>query len=182
VAKFCRQSRVTHPAALVLDTMIERMEDIVPFLPSVDAIDLKSREDQPDERIHIVRRWQGSIEQAPRAVRPFLKRETLAWIDDAFWRPADFAVDWTLLTSQAGLYECSGTNRMEPDPREPETTTLMTIEGELRVYPERLPGVPRLIARRLAPTVEAFVIKLIAPNLTEVAKGLQGYLDARSGR
>ena len=54
----------------------------------------------------------------------------------------------------------------------------MRVTGTLQVYPERLPGIPKFLGKRLAPQVEKFVVGLITPNLTDVAVGLQGYLDA----
>lgn len=176
---FEKESRVSHPAALVLETMIERMEDIVPFLATVEAIDTKSREDLEDGRIKIVRRWQGTEAGAPAAIRPFLSREALAWTDTALWDPEAHEVHWVLSTSMSRLYECSGVNSFGPDPASPETSTLMRVTGDLTVHPNRLPGVPGFLGKRLAPQIEKFVVNLITPNLTDVAVGLQGYLDAR---
>lgn len=183
--QFAKESRVSHPARLVVETMVERMEAIVPFLPSIEAIETLEREPLDpgpggEERLRILRRWQGSLEGAPRAARPFLTREAVQWLDHAVWTPSAHKVDWRLETKLSGLYVCSGTNYFEPHPEASETETRIRITGTLTVHPERLP-VPGFMARRLAPQVERFVIGLIAPNLTDVAKGLQGYLDAQAG-
>lgn len=175
---FEKTNVVSHPAALVLETMIERMHKIVPFLPSVSGIDLISREDLSDDQIRIVRKWQGTTDSAPNALRPFLTDELMAWTDTALWTPSEFKVDWTLSTSMSGLYDCSGTNYFGPDPNDAENATQIRVTGDLQVYPDRLPGVPRFLGKRLAPQVEKFVVGLITPNLTDVAIGLQGYLDA----
>jgi len=175
---FEKASIVSHPAALVLETMIERMHEIVPFLPSVTGIELVSREDVGSDQIRIVRRWQGTTDSAPGALRPFLTDEAMGWTDTALWTPSEYRVDWTLSTSLGKLYDCSGTNYFEPDPDALETSTRMRVTGVLQVYPERLPGIPRFLGKKLAPQVEKFVVGLITPNLTDVADGLQGYLDA----
>jgi len=176
--QFEKTSVVSHPADLVLETMIERMHKIVPFLPSVSAIDLISRDDLGDDEIRIVRKWQGTTDSAPSALRPFLTDEAMAWTDTALWTPSEHKVDWTLATSMGRLYDCSGTNYFGPDPDDPEGSTRMRVTGTLQIYPDRLPGVPRFLGKRLAPQVEKFVVNLITPNLTDVAIGLQGYLDA----
>jgi hypothetical protein len=176
---FDNETRVSHPASDVLETMVERMEDIVPFLETVDAIETLEREELPDGRIKIVRKWQGSESSAPPALAAFVTPEMLAWIDTAIWTPSEFLVDWTIATSMSKLYECGGRNRFGPDPDDPEGATLMRISGELTVYPDKLPGVPGFLARRLAPQIEKFVVNLLKPNLMDVAKGLQGYLDDR---
>jgi hypothetical protein len=175
---FEKASVVSHPASVVLETMIERMHEIVPFLPSVNGIELISREEIPDGKLRIVRRWHGSMDNAPGALKPFLNEEIMAWTDTAVWTPADYRVDWTLSTSMGGLYDCSGTNFFEPDPQAPEGSTRMRVTGTLQVYPERLPGLPKFLGKRLAPQVEKFIVGLITPNLMDVAVGLQGYLDA----
>lgn len=175
--EFEKHSKVSHPASLVLDTMIEHMENIVPFLPSVEGIETLSREELSDAQLKIVRRWSGSADKAPSAIRPFLSPEVMSWTDTAVWTPAEYKVDWTLTTSMGELYKCSGSNYFEPHPDDPEKATRMRVTGSLQVFPERLPGVPRFLGKRLAPQVEKFVVNLITPNLTDVAIGLQGYLD-----
>ena len=176
---FEEEKKVSHSADLVLETMIERMADIVPFLETVESIETLSREDLPDGRIKIVRKWQGTDAGAPEAIRAFLTPESLAWIDTAEWDPATYSVSWKLTTRAGNLYECSGRNTFGPHPEDPEGSALICISGDLAVYPDRLPGVPGFLGRRLAPTVEKFVVNLITPNLTELAVGLQGYLDDR---
>jgi hypothetical protein len=42
--------------------------------------------------------------------------------------------------------------------------------------------VPRFLGSTLAPQIERFVVNLITPNLTEVADGLQRYLDQQPKR
>jgi hypothetical protein len=176
---FDNESRVSHPASSILETMVDRMEDIVPFLETVDAIETLEREELDDGRIRIVRRWQGSESSAPPALAAFVTPEMLAWIDTAIWTPSDFCVDWTIATSMSKLYECGGRNSFGPAPDDPEGATVMRIAGELTVYPDKVPGVPGFLARRLAPQIEKFVVNLLKPNLMDVATGLQGYLDDR---
>jgi hypothetical protein len=181
---FEKTSKISHPASAVLDTMIERMEAIVPFLPNIESIETQKKQKLRDGRVRIERRWQGTSDSAPAAVRPFLSRDLMAWIDRALWTPADYKVEWAHSTCSSGvarLYGCSGVNFFGPDPDDPENATRIRITGDLTVYPDQLPGVPGFIASRLAPQVEKFIIELIAPNLTDVASGLQRYLDREGG-
>jgi len=180
--QFSSTAIVSHPPTIVLDTMIERMEAIVPFLPNIDSITTSSKTRLPDGRLRIVRRWQGSLNQVPLLLRPFASPEWLAWIDTALWTPAQYKVDWThspALESLEAFYDCSGTNFFEPHPDEPDKMTRMRITGALEVYPQRLPGVPQLLGQRLAPQIESFLIGLVTPNLTALAHGLQRYLDTQ---
>jgi len=177
--RFEKESKVTAPATKVLEVMIERMEDIVPFLPSVSSIETKSIDRLPDGKVKILRRWQGTADSAPAPVRPFLSKEALAWMDDALWYPTAWKVEWKLSTSLSKFYSCGGTNSFEPHPDDKENATRIRITGDLQVYPDKLPGIPSFLGRKFAPMVEEFVVKLVTPNLTDLAKGLQGYFDSK---
>lgn len=176
---FRKSSRVACPADVVLDIMMNRLHEVVPFMPNVDRIDLLERQDLPDGRVRIIRRWQGSVDILPAALRPFIPTEALSWVDSALWAPAEHKVDWTFTAGFSRLYQCSGTNYFEPDPRDPRGSTCIRLTGSLEIYPERLPGVPKLLAASLKPRVERFVVGLLTPSLTETAAGLQKYLEAR---
>lgn len=178
---FSKTSRVSHPADAVLDLMIHRMHEIVPFLPNVESIELREKEELADGTLRIIRYWQGTADTLPSALRPFISKETLGWTDTAHWFPAEYKVDWVLSTNvAAGLYDCSGTNWFEPDPKNPDKTTRIRVTGDLHVHPDQLPGVPRFLGSRLAPQIEKFVVDLLTPNMTDVATGLQSYFDARA--
>lgn len=183
--KFEETSRVSHPAPLILETVMERMEEIVPFLDNVESIETQSREVLADGRVKIVRRWQGKADSVPSALRPFISRDLMGWIDTAMWTPAEYKVEWAqsmCSDTVANLYECSGINYFEPDPKKPDATTRIRISGDLAVFADRLPGVPGFLGRRLTPQVEGFIVGLLTPNLTGLAKGLQGYFDKKLGK
>jgi len=180
--KFQKEDSIAHPANQVLDVMIQRIEAIVPFLPQVERIDTLESTPTRDGRRHIIRRWQGSGDQLPKTLRPFISNEWLAWTDDALWIPAEYKVDWSLSTKLGRLYDCSGTNYIEPDPQATDRRTRIRITGNLTVYTERVPGIPALLRQRLAPIIERFIVDLITPNLTSVAKGLDRYLKHEGRR
>jgi hypothetical protein len=173
---FQKEETIGHPADLVLEIMIQRMEAIVPYLPNIERIDTLETKPLRDGRHRIIRRWQARKDTLSATLRPFIAAEWLAWIDDALWTPAEHKVDWSLSTKLGHLYDCSGTNYVAPDPKAPQQRTRIRIAGNLTVYPDRVPGIPALLSKRLAPTVERFIIDLITPNLTSVAKGLDRYL------
>jgi hypothetical protein len=179
---FQQEDSIAHPADVVLDIMIQRMEAIVPFLPNVERIDTLERKRLRDGSHRVVRRWQAGSDNLPAALRTFVSPEWLMWIDTALWIPAEHKVDWTLSTKLGHRYDCSGTNYVEPDPQAPEKRTRIRIAGRLDIYADRVPGIPRLLSKHLAPVVERFIIDLITPNLTSVAKGLDRYLAQDSRR
>ena len=180
--RFNVTAAVSHPPEVVLETMIERMEEIVPFLPNVARITTLSSARRRGGSIAIERRWEGSLDGIPAALRRFVSLQWAAWIDSALWTPAQYKVEWRQTAAVqriADLYACAGTNYFEPDSRDPARVTRVRVTGELTVYPDAFPGVPGLFGRRLAPQLEAFVVRLLTPNLTDLASGLQRYLDER---
>jgi len=177
---FHKEDTIAHPAEVVLDIMIEHLEAIVPYLPNIERIETLEKKASRHGRQHIIRRWEASADRLPNALRPFISTEWLAWIDDALWTPAAYKVDWSISTKLGRLYDCSGTNYIEPDPKAPDKRTRIRITGNLTVYPDRVPGIPALLSKRLAPIVERFVVGLITPNLTSVAQGLDRYLRGES--
>lgn len=179
--EFDREVVVSHPAALVLRTVMDRVEEIVPFMPSVAAIETVSRRRLAGGKVRIVRHWQGAASSLPAPLRPFLSEELLGWTDTAIWDPSRYRADWELSTTLSKFFDCTGVSLFEPHPRRKKTATVVRIMGRLEIFPERVPGIPRILGRRLAPQIESFVVGLLTPNLTELASGLQVYLD-RAGR
>jgi hypothetical protein len=177
--RFQHTAKVSHPPSAILEIMIQRMPEIVPFLLNVEGIDIKERQDLPEGRIRVVSEWHATAESIPKPIRPFLSLDLIQWIDDALWTPAEHRVDWTMMTNFSKFFDASGTNYYEP--ADGGKATDIAITGNLTVYPERLPGMPAFLAERLKPQVERFVVELIAPNLTDVAMGLQEYLDKKAG-
>lgn len=179
---FQTEDTIAHPAERVLDIMIQRIEAIVPYLPNIERIDTLETKQLRDGRQRIIRRWEAKKDQLPATLRPFISSEWLAWTDDALWTPTEYKVDWSLSTKLGHLYDCAGTNYLAPDAAAPQKRTRIRITGNLTVYPDRLPGIPALLTRRLAPVAERFIIDLITPNLTSVAKGLDRYLKQERRR
>ena len=178
--RFDLDDRITHPATLVLETMIERMERIVPFLANVESIDTQEHIELPHGTIRIVRRWPGAASAVPAPLSPFLSRDLFAWIDTAIWTPAQYKVDWkhtAALPQVAKLYDCTGENFFEPDPTAPDAATRMRLTGNLSIHADAIPGVPAFLGRRLAPQIERFIVGMIEPNLANLATGLQRYFD-----
>lgn len=173
--RFQHTATISHPPAHIIALMIERMEEIVPFLLNVETIELLEREELPGGRIRIARYWQATEESIPTTLRRFLSKELIGWIDNALWTPAECKVEWNMTTKFSKFFDASGTNYYEPG--DDGHSTNISITGNMTVYPERLPGMPEFLASRLKPQVERFVIEMIAPNLTDVAMGLQEYLD-----
>lgn len=178
---FTASTRIEHNADDIIALMMDRMEEIVPFLPSVDAIETLERETLPDGRVRIVRKWDGNSKGAPKVVRPFASKEVTSWHDIAVWTPSEYKIEWEFSNKYSRFYECSGLTWYRPHPEAPETATELLIEGKLTIEPTKLPGIPTFLGKRLAPQIEKFVVRMVKPNITNVADGLAGYFGQWAG-
>ena len=166
------------PADEVFHLLRDDMPALVPFLHDVDRIEVLERRDEPGT-VHIVNLWQGSTARIPGPARPFLNAELLSWKDHATWTTDNRQARWRLEPRLGGGYfSCTG------------TTTVMVagelarlqLEVDLDVYPERVPGVPRLLAGRMRGMVEDTIAGQIRPNLENLAGSIRAWAQARPRR
>lgn len=173
--KLYTQSVVTHPIDKVWETMRDRLPELTPFLSGADSIEVAEREELGPGRVRMLNHWQGNKNVAPKAVRPFLTKGLLRWKDHAEWDDASRTVKWRFETFHFDkLFDCQGENLFETTA---EGHTRITIAGNLDIYPERMPGVPKFLARKLKPKIESFISNLVGSNLADLANGLQKFLD-----
>lgn len=173
--EFSFAEALTHSARDVYLIMRDRMTEVVPLVPNVESIEVLEREERPDGRLHVLNRWQGSPSATPRAIRPFVKPEYTAWLDDALWDDKRSLVEWKFLTEHlGGLYRCEGINYFEDNGKGGCTVRLT---GTFELYPEKVAGMPKMLARKIAPVFEKWLLGLVAPNLSEAPRSVQAFLD-----
>ena len=122
----------------------------------------------------IVNIWKAEDDDIPALATKFIKPEMLQWTDRATWSDDRFLCEWDMevgFLSEA--IKCSGrTEYIEKD-----GGTEVYISGDLAVDASKIPGVPRLVAGKVSGVVEKFVVKMITPNMKEVNRGLEKYLE-----
>lgn len=179
--KFLVEITLKQPAQHIVRVMMDELDHVTPYMDSVDAVSTLERSDLPDGSTRILRKWQGSTSTSPAVIRPFLTQETLCWLDDARWFPEEYRVEWNVSSNMSKLYACGGINYFEPHPDNKEEWTRARLTGEISVRGDALPGVPTFIGRKVAPTVERFIIRRFEPNFRDLAAGLQRYFNAKTG-
>jgi len=169
---------VGYPLDDVYRLIRDDMTAIVPYLSDVEEIKVLERKEEPNG-LRLTNLWRGSVSAAPRVVQSFITQDLVTWNDHAFWPNDRKVAEWRLEPRVGGkLFDCSGTTAVIPGLR--EGTCKLQIRGRLNVYPERLPGVPRLLAGTLRGKIEGFVVGMIVPNLQTLARGVQGYFDDKA--
>jgi hypothetical protein len=162
------------PRSLVYMTYRDKLTDLVPFLPNVREIEIKSR-DEAIGRVQLVNIWHGGGE-IPALARAVLTEAMLSWTDYATWNDAAFTADWRIEPHAftEAVY-CAGKNSF----LEEGEGTRIDCQGELRIDPNKT-GVPFFLAGTVAHTVEEFLGHRVEPNLVQISEGVRHYLEQRS--
>lgn len=170
--RFEAEGRV--PGASVEDVYViirDRLVDLVPYLDNVASIAEIERKPQGGGQ-HVLNRWRADPGQVPSLVRGFLKPEMLEWLDHADWNDAEHHVDWRIESAVfAGLYTCKGRNRVVAA----GSDVRIIISGELVVDAGRIPGLPRLLAGKVVPTLESYLVDRMKPNMASLGTGVSRY-------
>jgi hypothetical protein len=168
-------ARIPFPRDIVFATYRDEITDLLPYLPNVRSIEIKSRK-QDGNVVEFVNEWRGGGD-IPAAVRAVLSESVLAWTDYATWREDAMCCDWRTETHAfTDAVTCKGSNRFVA---EGEGQTLLEIRGSLEIDAKKIRGVPSFLAGKIGRTVEEFLVAKIQSNLVETAKGLVKYLEER---
>lgn len=166
---------VEKPRKDVFEAYRDHLVELVPELPSVRAIEMKSREEK-GEALEVVSVWHGGAD-IPSAVRAFLSESMLSWTDHAVWDARDFTCAWRSDShSFKEAVDSRGKNEfVELGP----SRTAIRIVGEIRVDASKIAKVPRLLSGTAGGLVERFLVKQVQDNMKEVAAAVERFLDRR---
>jgi hypothetical protein len=168
-------ARIPFPREIVFAAYRDEMTDLLPYLPNVRSIEIKSRKDEGPVSA-FVNEWRGGGD-VPAAIRAVLSESVLAWTDYATWRADAMRCDWRTETHAfTDAVTCKGQNQFLTDG---EGKTLLEIRGSLEIDAKKIRGVPSFLAGKIGRTVEEFLVSKIQANLVETAKGLAKYLEER---
>ena len=161
----------------VFEVYRDKLPELVPYLPNIRGIDVVERQDEgPVTRLK--NRWKGGGE-IPAAARSFLSEKLLEWDDHATWDGQAHTTDWRVeVPAFRDAVRASGKNTFEALGAD---RTRFRIEGELVIDAGKIPGIPKLLSRTVAPVVERFLVAAIKPNLVEVTRGVERYLREKGG-
>jgi hypothetical protein len=170
------KAHVPFPRDLVYTTYRDKLIDLVPYMPNVRRIEIKSRQQEGD-LTHFVNEWHGGGE-IPQAARALLSEDLLSWVDRATWNETKFTTNWRIETHAfTEAVFCAGKNRfIESD----GGTTIESL-GELTIDPKKIKGMLPMLTGMVAQLVEDVLSKRIEPNLLQMGEGVQRYLEENKG-
>ena len=171
--KIHSESHIHHPLEQVYQTYRDHLSEIAPYTPDIKEIIVNAREDRPSgPKIHNI--WVADRD-IPKVAKGIIKPDMLRWDDFAEWDDTARHVNWVLnIPAFPNQVKCAGRNAFFADG--PDRTRVV-LTGSLEINAKNIPGVPRIVAGRLAPKIETFIVKLITPNLEKVNHSLERFLD-----
>lgn len=169
-------ARIPFPRDVVFAAYRDDLVKLLPYLPNVRRIEIKSRKDD-GPRSELVNIWHGGGE-IPAAARAVLSESMLSWTDYATWLGDQWVCEWRIETHAfTDAVNCRGRNAfLEDGPGK----TLLQIRGKLDIDAKKIKGVPGFLAGKVGKIVEEFLVGKIQPNLVETVKGLEKYLQSKT--
>ncbi|MFT4627213.1 MAG: hypothetical protein ACI8PZ_005894 [Myxococcota bacterium] len=170
------ESLIAHPRDAVYQAYRDRLPEIAAYIPDIKQIIIHSRAESA-AGVDLHNEWVADSE-IPAVAKSLIKPEHLRWDDFAKWNDAGSYVDWTIKTRVfTDSVTCSGRNTFLEDGA---GRTRVKLTGNLTIALKDIRGVPSFLAKRMAPQIEAFIVKLITPNLEQVNRSIGTFLDAQS--
>ena len=164
---------INRPLKEVYELVRDDIEALIPYMPNIDKIVIDSRE-EVDGGIKQVNIWYARAD-IPGLLKKFLKPELLSWKDYANWKNSETLVKYELESVLGNdLFDAHGVNSFKAVG---DNKTELTVSCNIKIYANKVPGVPRLIARKATPLIEGILEKILGPNLTALGKGLNSYFD-----
>jgi len=167
-------ARIAHPLDRVYSAYRDDLPALAAYLPDIGRIDVQDRREH-DGGVDLLNVWYAST-PIPTVAKAYLKPDMLRWEDHAKWDDAATLARWRLVVPAfRDQVRCTGETRLVAE----GTGTRVSLVGTLDIDLARIPGMNRFLARTMKPQVEAFIGRLIAPNLKRVNTALGRYLDDR---
>ena len=163
---------IPFPRSLVYLTYRDQLVELVPYLPNVRSVEVKSRREE-NKRVYCVNFWHGGG-RIPLALRALLGEAMLSWTEYDTWDESNYTLEWRIETQAfTEAVFCRGKNCF----LENNSTTIIQTRGELSIDPEQLEGLTRFFKGKAASIVENFLGNKIVPNLIQMSKGVRNYLE-----
>lgn len=172
--RFSVTERIGFPRDRVFAVYRDELADLLPgrgTVASIETLELR----REGAFVHSVKRWTGATRGVPGLIVNAFPSGAFQWRDTSTWDPATFEVRWAHRHERwTEAMRSEGINRFEEDDGE----TLVHIEGDLVLHPERVPGVPETVATAVRPTLERFLVGQVRSTLRETLALIAERLDA----
>ena len=164
-------TRLPFPRSLVYRTYRDKLLELLPYMPNVREIEVKSKREE-NGHIYCINEWRGGGE-IPAIARAVISEEMLSWTEHNIWNDAEFTLEWRIKThAYTEAVQCSGKNRF----LEEGDSTVIENRGKLVIDQNKLEAIPPFLRGSVASIVEDFLGKKVGPNLVQMGEGVCAYL------
>ncbi len=168
------EEQIDLPSHQVYGLLRRRLTDLVPYLQSVDHIELVERTEDDEGTVDVTYQWKGNRSTFPLAVRPFVTKAMLTWKDHGRWPSGTSEVHWSFEPEKfKTLFTCGGITYIDAAG---DSATNLRITGDLELYPARIPGISPRMAKKLEPKLTPWILERIRPNLMQVPNALKTFV------
>lgn len=147
------------------------------LLPSVEGcVVLERIEEGP--LVRMKSSWTARVDALPGFLKAMVPGG-IGWIDNAVWNKDKHRADWR---HEFPLFGDAVDNRGFTTFEEDGDETIIQVQGEFTLYPDRFRFVPAALARRLAPSIEQLVVGQLETSLRRTNEVVARYLEEELGR
>lgn len=155
----------------------DEMSALVPFMDDTESVTVVRREES-EEAVKLTNHWQASMNKIPSALRSIVKPEMLSWHDHAVWTSADHTGRWNLeALGSDKLFSCEGETSVISEGGQ----NFLKITLNFEVYPEKVPGVPKFLAKKIGGQVEKLIGEILSTNMRQMAQSMKSYAAQKQG-
>jgi hypothetical protein len=163
---------IPFPRSLVYATYRDKVVELLPYLPNVVSVSVKSTH-QEGNLTYYVNQWHGGGD-IPAALRSILGDNLLSWDEYNTWNELDLSQKWHIKTHAfTESVSCQGTTQFSED----GNSTFVQTRGELTIDPKQIKGFPSFLVGGVAHMLEDFLGSKISPNLEQMSLGVRHYLE-----
>lgn len=165
---------IDRPLDEVYQLVRDDLPKIVPYLQNIKKIDVVHFAHKGPHLTETINHWYANID-IPSVAQKFIKEELFSWKDTAFWHNDQYFVEYQLESFWANdLYKAQGKNTFTA--LSPQKTELK-ITCEVTIFADKVPGVPKFLVKKVLPSVEELIRKILQPNLSGLGQGLAQYFS-----
>ncbi len=159
------------PIQRVYDAFLTGMEQLPPWLPGIDRIDITRFERPSAHTAEVDYKWHIDTSIIPVVLRPFLRSNMDHIRSTTVWCAQRRVVEFEFYHEDyRSLFECKGTFALV---EQSGTSMRIDISADLQPYPERVPGLPVWLAKKGLPLVEKLITDILKPSLLALPDALQ---------
>jgi hypothetical protein len=161
------------PQEVVFALVKNHLPEIGRYLGNIDSISKIAETQLDSQRSKIINHWQAKVD-LPLLIKKFLSKELISWKDTAIWDSATHTVAYELESFIANdLFVAKGKNSFKALNG---TQTELTLQCDITIHAEKVPGLPKMIAGKAVPIIEGIIEKMLQPNIANLATGIRLYL------